>query len=287
MAEKPMSNFWARTITGLSMAFILLAALYFSGWIFATIFLLITLAGLWEFYGLVSGENVHPQKIYGTAAGALVYLITTCFFFIPGGTSGGLLWKNAPVITIVITLFLPFIFEIFRKKSAPLTNISITILGIIYISVPFALLNAFSKQDQVQFHGIPEFLTGYFILTWLYDTAAYLYGKQFGKHKFFERISPKKTWEGTIAGVIVAFLTSLALSLLFRDLSQGNWLILTFIVVIFGTFGDLVESLFKRGLHVKDSGTILPGHGGILDRFDTMLISSPFVFVYFYLLNTI
>lgn len=282
-----MSNFWARTITGLSMAFILLAALYFSGWIFATIFLLITLAGLWEFFGLVSGESMHPQKIYGTVAGALVYIITTCSFFISGESSVGSTWKNAQPVTICTALFLPFIFEIFRKKPAPLTNIAITVLGIIYIAIPFALLNAFSKQDQLQFHGIPEFLTGYFILTWLYDTAAYLYGKQFGKHKFFERISPKKTWEGTIAGVIVAFLTASALSWLFNDISGVNWLVLTFIVVVFGTFGDLVESLIKRGLHVKDSGTILPGHGGILDRFDTMLISSPFVFICFYLINTI
>ncbi len=289
MTEKTtrLSNFWARTITGLSMVFILLAALYLSGWVFASLFLLIALLGLWEFYNLVSGENQHPQKIYGTAAGAMVYIFITLYFFTVPESSGGSIWSNAPLIAVSVSIFLTFIIEIFRNRPAPLNNIAITILGIVYIAIPLALLNAFSCPGQVKIYGFPEFLTGYFLLTWLYDTAAYLYGKQFGKNKFFERISPKKTWEGTLAGVLVAFLTTAALSWLFTDISYLNWLILTFIVIIFGTLGDLVESLIKRGLHVKDSGSILPGHGGILDRFDTMLISAPFVFICFYFINAI
>ena len=129
---------------------------------------------------------------------------------------------------------------------------------------------------------MPIILVGYFIFTWIYDTAAYLYGRQFGKHKLFERISPKKTWEGTIAGVIVTFLSSIGLYFLVNILPLTDWLVLATIVVVFGTHGDLVESLLKRSLNIKDSGTILPGHGGILDRFDTMLISAPFVFLYFF-----
>jgi phosphatidate cytidylyltransferase len=134
---------------------------------------------------------------------------------------------------------------------------------------------------------MPVILVGYFGFTWIYDTGAYLYGKQFGKHKFFERISPKKTWEGTMAGTLIALTVAFGLSFLSTGLPWYDWLALAVIVIFFGTFGDLVESMFKRSLNIKDSGTILPGHGGILDRFDTMLISAPFVFLYFFLRNSI
>ena len=282
-----MSNFWARTITGLSMVFLLLAALFFSGWIFAVTFLLITVAGLWEFYGLVTTESCQPLRWYGTFSGALLYISVTLYFFLDLAQATDPLLKYLPWITTLALFFTTFILEIYRKKTAPLTNIAMTALGLFYVALPFSLLNAFSSHANLQIYGIPQFLTGYFILTWFYDTAAYLYGKQFGRHKFFERISPKKTWEGTLAGVIVAFLTAYGLSRIPGGISPMNWMILAIMVVFFGTYGDLVESMIKRGLNVKDSGTILPGHGGILDRFDTILISSPFVFLYFYLLDVI
>ena len=122
---------------------------------------------------------------------------------------------------------------------------------------------------------------------WINDTGAYLYGKQFGRHKFFERISPKKTWEGTMAGAIL----TLAFAFLFHHLAPTlplvHWIALAIHVVLFGTHGDLAESLIKRSLNIKDSGSILPGHGGILDRFDTMLVSAPFVFLYLFFTNLI
>jgi phosphatidate cytidylyltransferase len=130
-------------------------------------------------------------------------------------------------------------------------------------------------------------LLGFFIITWFHDTGAYLYGKRFGKHKLFERISPKKTWEGSIAGALVAILTSAGFSSLVPGIAWFDWIVLAGLIIIFGTFGDLAESMFKRSLNIKDSGHILPGHGGILDRFDTVFISAPFVFLYFILRNTI
>jgi phosphatidate cytidylyltransferase len=184
-------------------------------------------------------------------------------------------------------LFLSFIFEIYRKTTRPFTNIAITLLGIIYISVPFSLLLTFARPDVMHKWGLPVVLVGYFAFTWIYDTGAYLYGKQFGKHKFFERISPKKTWEGTIAGAIITLLFATLFSLIVNELPYYDWYILALLVIFFGTHGDLAESMLKRSLGIKDSGKILPGHGGVLDRFDTMLISAPFVFLYFFIRNLI
>jgi phosphatidate cytidylyltransferase len=279
-----MSNFWTRTITGLSMVFILLAALWFSGWVFAVIFMIITVLGLWEFYGLITSENCHPQKIYGTVAGSAMFLTTSLICLVPW--SDNILDQTRiafiPFLFSIPLFFFTFIIEIYRNKPNPLSNIATTALGFFYIALPFSLLLYFNRPDMLHFHGMPVILVGYFAFTWIYDTSAYLFGRQFGKHKFFERISPKKTWEGTIAGTAVTLAISFGLYFLVPEMPLHDWLALAGIVIVFGTHGDLVESLLKRSLNIKDSGTILPGHGGILDRFDTMLISAPFVFLYFF-----
>lgn len=279
-----MSNFWMRTITGLSIVFIMIAALWFSGWIFAIIFMIITVLGLWEFYGLITNENCHPQKYYGTLAGAILYLAAVLVYLgnWPCNTQDYPYLSFLPFLIAVPLFFLSFIIEIYRNQPAPLVNIATTTLGIFYIALPFSLLIFFGRPDVSHFLGMPVILTAYFAFTWIYDTAAYLYGKQFGKNKFFERISPKKTWEGTIAGTVVTLAAAYGLHFLIPGMMLTDWLALAVIVIIFGTHGDLVESLLKRSLNVKDSGTILPGHGGILDRFDTMLVSAPFVFLYFF-----
>ena len=283
-----MSNFWARTITGLSMVFILLAALWFSGWVFAVIFLVITILGLWEFYGLITSETCHPQKHYGIFAGISIYVATAIICLVPWSLNIDQLWLAfIPFLLPIPLFFISFIIEIYRKKPNPVVNISMTTLGFFYIALPFSVLIYFTRSDVLHFLGMPVILVGYFTFTWIYDTAAYLYGKQFGKHKFFERISPKKTWEGTIAGAVVTLVAAFGFHFLVPALPLADWLALAFMVVFFGTNGDLVESLFKRSLNIKDSGTILPGHGGILDRFDTMLISAPFVFLYFFFHHTI
>jgi len=272
-----MSNFWARTITGLSMVFLLLAAMAINYWFLAALFLIITILGLWEFYSLFTGDSYQPQKLYGTIAGSLIYIVFACFGLFP-----------LTVYLILIPLFfLPFIFEIYRKKSLPMMNVALTIGGMIYIAIPLALLNLMHGPDAYRVFYFPVLLVGIFLLTWIYDTGAYLYGKQFGKHKFFERISPKKTWEGIIAGAVVALALAVGLHFLAPEICLVDWLAIALLIIIFGTFGDLVESLFKRSLNIKDSGSILPGHGGILDRFDTIFVSVPFVFLYLVLRNLI
>lgn len=279
-----MSNFWSRTITGLSMVFVLLAAIWFSGWVFSLIFLAVAVLGLLEFYGLVAGDGCRPQKLFGTAAGTLIYITAMTVFLGPAPETRTEMFRLAlPFLVIIPLIFIVFLNEIYRNLPNPLVNIAVTVLGFLYIALPLSLLTWFSRPGQAEFLGMPALLTGYFAFTWLNDTAAYLYGKQFGKHKFFERISPKKTWEGTIAGGVTTLAAAAALHFLVPAIPPADWLVLAGMVVFFGTHGDLAESLLKRSLNVKDSGTILPGHGGILDRFDTMLVSAPFVFLYFFL----
>jgi phosphatidate cytidylyltransferase len=275
-----MSNFWARTITGLSMVFILLAGLYFNEWIFASLFFIITILGILEFYQIVTSETCSPQKVFGVAAGIVFYAVIVMIHYIPLSPDHTWLMLLPFYLTIPI-FFLPFIIEIYRNKTEPLKNIAFTILPVFYIALPLAMLNMMNEKYSVHFLGFPAFLTGYFILTWSYDTGAYLYGRQFGKTKLFERISPKKTWEGTLGGGAIALLMAVVLFYLVKEIMLIDWLVLTVMILFFSTFGDLVESLIKRSLNIKDSGSILPGHGGILDRFDSVFISAPFVFLYF------
>ncbi len=279
-----MSNFWTRTITGFSLVFILLLALFFGGWVFAGVFLVITILGLWEFYGLITSDTCHPQKYYGILAGVLFYTCTMLICLVPQATSPGHRWAVfIPFLLLVPLFFITFIIEIYRNKPNPLVNIATTAFGFLYISLPFSLLIFLNRGEMLHFMGMPVILASYFGFTWIDDTVAYLFGKQFGKHKLFERISPKKTWEGSIAGAIVTLAAAVGMHYLVPEMPLADFVVLACMVLFFGTHGDLVESLLKRSLNIKDSGNILPGHGGILDRFDTMLISAPFVFLYFFI----
>ena len=179
-----------------------------------------------------------------------------------------------------------FFIELFRNKPNPFNNIGFTVLGIIYIIVPFLLLSITSFDiTSSDISYAPNKLLGFFLLIWANDTFAYLVGIAIGRTKLFERISPKKTWEGTIGGIICTQGIAYIISIYFTELTMIQWMIIALIISVFGTLGDLVESMFKRSLGVKDSGNILPGHGGILDRFDAVLLCSPFVVVYLMLIQ--
>jgi len=274
-----MSNFWARTITGLFMVFLIFAALYLDRFFFAAIFLVVVILGLLEFYSITVTEDCKPQKYTGTILGTLLYLLITGFFLF-----GGPQPLTFFVVVMLPIFFIPIIIELYRKKEKALINAAVTIFGLIYIALPVSLLNVMNDPiGGTVFHRFPAYLTAYFLITWIYDTGAYLVGKNFGKHKFFERISPKKTWEGTIGGTVVALLAAAGYYFITEGTQLIHLMVLTGLIVLFGTFGDLAESLFKRSLNLKDSGNILPGHGGILDRFDTIFVSAPFVFLYFVL----
>lgn len=237
----------------------------------ASVFYVIAILGLLEYYSLCKIGGVHPQGTLGIITATTLYATIE-------------LVKLGTIPTVGIAISIPFfvaifIYELFRKRPDPFTNIAHTILGIMYIVAPLALLNVFSFEQLVYVDN-REVVLGFFILLWLNDTGAYVFGKLFGKHKIFPRISPKKTWEGSIGGAISSLAGGLIIATQFSEIALHHWLALSVIIVIFGSLGDMVESLLKRSLNIKDSSNILPGHGGILDRFDGVLIASPMVFTY-------
>jgi len=265
------------------MVFLILGALYFSRIFFAAIFLVVVISGLLEFYTITATEECKPQKLTGTILGTIIYLTITGFFLF---LEQHILIIGISLVLILPILLIPVIAELYRKKEKPLINVAVTIFGLIYIALPLSLLSLMNDPiGGTVFQHFPAYLTAYFLITWIYDTGAYLVGMSIGKHKFFERISPKKTWEGTIGGLIIAIAAATGYYFITEGIQLIHLLVLSGLVIFFGTFGDLAESLFKRSLNLKDSGNILPGHGGILDRFDTIFVSAPFVFLYFIFLN--
>jgi len=242
---------------------------------FGLFFLLITFAGMREFYLLVSRNGIYPQVWPGIAAGFSLFLVIFLFF------SG---YVNATI------LFLPFVFlpaffllELFRNKETPVQNIGITLLGVAYVALPVSLINVlvFPFSHSAGFYS-PDILAGLYILIILNDTVAYIVGVPFGKHRLMERISPKKSWEGMFGGVIATLVAGYFMTHLFPFLDLRQWFILALIVSVFGTLGDLAESMLKRSMKIKDSGSLLPGHGGILDRLDALLFVVPVAVFYLY-----
>ncbi len=269
-----MKNIVTRTLTGSVFIIIIIGSILLSVYTFAAIFLLITILGLLEFYKLSSSDTIKPQRITGVLFGAFMFLSIASY-------AHSLLPFGIVLINIPLLMSL-FIFEMYRKKELPFNNVAITILGILYIALPLALLNFLFSPFQLKGEFNTHILIAFFAMTWMVDTAAYLVGMAIGKHRLFERISPKKSWEGAIGGLIFGIIAAYIISLFYRDLLFYQWAIISVIITIAGGYGDLVESMFKRSIHIKDSGSILPGHGGILDRFDCVFFSAPFVFIYIY-----
>ena len=268
-----MNNLIKRSITGLIFITILISSIYLSRYSFSALFLIISILGVLEFYRLCKKTNASPQTISGVIISVIIFVIA---FFHASGNIKSTSW----LVVIPLSVFI-FINELYRKKTNPFTNIAYTFLGLIYVTLPFALLN-YLVIDNTPTGVIfsPHLLLGIFYLMWVSDSGAYLTGSAFGKHKLFERISPKKTWEGTIGGSIAALLAAWIISMFYKELTLSGWLIVALINVVIGAYGDLTESLFKRSIAIKDSGKILPGHGGILDRFDSIILASPIVYVY-------
>ena len=269
-----------RAITGFLFILTIIAGIYFNQYISMALFTLIVLLGLDEFYGLVKkSKEIKPIKFWGTLTGFALMLVL-CLIAL------GIISTKIVFIPIMM-VFMIFLIELYRKKENPFTNVSYTILGMIYIVVPFAMLfhlgfyveNSFTTDYSFQI------ILGFFVMLWTNDTGAYLAGRFLGKHKLFERISPKKTWEGSFGGALLTLVAAYILSIFFTNLELHNWIVIAILVAIFGGLGDLVESMLKRSLNIKDSGNILPGHGGILDRFDGLLLSIPFIYSYLYLIS--
>lgn len=293
-----MNNFWTRTLTGALFVVVMVFCTWYSYWTMAGLFLIVSVLGLWEFYSLFEKANYHPQKYFGMAiaAGLVFFVSYSQNIAYTTGFWGGLNSLTTVVWTLacfILSISLLFPMELFRKKASPFVNISLTVSGLFFIAVPFCLLIAsfpFKLDHRDDYDGLyyfyyPDLILGFFFLVWSNDTFAYLVGRAIGKIKLWERLSPKKTWEGFIGGLLLTQGAAYVISIYFTELTLTHWMVIGGIVSIFGTLGDLVESMFKRSLGVKDSGGILPGHGGILDRFDGVLLSAPFVCTYLLLVR--
>ena len=269
-----MSNFNERLLTGIIFVIALLGSIYQSETASSILFFTIILLCQREFYGFFKNSDIKPQRNVGTIGGLSFFMASVISF--QTSLSFNTLFFIIPLIFVV------FVLELFRNRPQPIANIGFTILGIIYVAVPFTLLHQISYFNNGDF-GTEynyEILIGYFFVLWANDTGAYLVGRKFGKTKLFERISPKKTWEGSLGGLFFGLLLGYVNSLILTGLDTITWMALALVIVLFGSLGDLVESLFKRSLGIKDSGKILPGHGGVLDRFDGIFISAPMVYTY-------
>lgn len=267
-----MNNFFTRTLTALFFVIVMVGSTLLGQTVFSGLLLIIVILGLNEFITLVSDENIQPALWPTIVGGGIIYSTFAAHAM-------GLIPSTALVI-ILPAIFILFIFELWRNKANPFTNIALSLTAVIYIALPLGLMMYFFDPLIISGPYHYGIVLGFLIILWLNDTGAYLVGSVVGKHKLFERISPGKTWEGSVGGAVSALLTAWGLSFIFRQLDASQWMILAVIVVVTGTLGDLVESMLKRSLGIKDSGNILPGHGGILDRFDAVLLSVPFVFVY-------
>lgn len=225
-----------------------------------------------EFYTIIQLKRIRPQKEYG-------YLIGLLLFYANYAIATELIRPTEYAIIFIFFLFV-FIIELFRNTRYPIHNIAFTILGIVYIALPFSLLPFITFNNLTLFNYNFEVLLSVFILIWCHDSGAYIIGMLIGKHRIMPHISPKKSWEGSLGGIIFALTASYLLSENFHSIKLPDFLALALIVVIFGTLGDFVESHLKRFLGIKDSGNALPGHGGFLDRLDSFIFTVPAVFAY-------
>ncbi len=274
-----MKGLKTRALTAVVFVAVMVGGIYGGALPMKLLLSLICLLCLWEYFNLVFTEtnNKTLRKIIGTALGLKV------FHGFYNEQKIGIIrefeFLDSMFFLILITPLL-FIFELYQKTKSPFENIGKIFLGIFYVALPISLLMvALFENNQYR----PNLLMGIFLLIWSNDTFAYLVGSQFGKNKLFPRISPGKTWEGTIGGGICTLIVAFLLSLIFKEIELEHWMAIGLIAAVFGTIGDLVESMLKRSKGVKDSGNFMPGHGGALDRFDAFVFVLPFTGIYIYL----
>lgn len=270
------NNFILRTLTGILFVLILVGGIIGGSVPFGILFLIITLLSVREFCTLVNQyeQVIHLNTYLCTIAGGLLFLTFYHYQHISS-------WVILPLYLCFLIAIL--VVQLYAKKSNPAGNWAFSFMSQVYVALPFALLNVIAciipnaGSNSTYSYILPLSL---FIFTWINDTGAYCVGVTLGKHRLFERISPKKSWEGSIGGAIFCIIAAVILAHFFPILNSWEWIGFALVIVVFGTWGDLCESLIKRHWGIKDSGKILPGHGGMLDRFDSTLLAVPAVLVY-------
>jgi phosphatidate cytidylyltransferase len=282
-----MKNFIVRTITGIFFVAAIIVG-FLNAQAMVALFALVTGLTVWEFTGLVNDRPyVSVNRFICTVSG--VYL----FVAMAGYNSG--MTPATVFIPYLVSIVYLLVAELYLQAKDPINNWAYTMLSQLYIALPFSLLNVLAFRSNgynIEYSYLAPLAV--FVFLWMNDTGAYCVGSLLGRHKLFPRVSPGKTWEGSIGGALLVVAVALAIwhfTTLYGvndlGLSAAEWAGMGLVVVVFGTWGDLVESLFKRTLGVKDSGNILPGHGGMLDRFDSSLLAVPAVVVYLYTLTLV
>lgn len=297
-----MKNFWLRAISGFVLLGIVLVAILWAKWSLVLLLAAIIVGGQREFYRMASKAGYAPQRYLGIAAG-LILLVIAFWLMLTMDESPLINWDRnirgdylliifGLFLFITISLPLMFIYELFRKSPTPIANVGTTLMGFIYVAMPMSML-LFIPLMLTPDVWRAKIVLFYIFIIWANDSFAYLFGITLGKHRLFERISPKKSWEGFVGGLFGAALMGfIAAKDIISDMEccgmadinetgiMVKWIGMALIAAVAGVFGDLVESLFKRSIDIKDSGRIMPGHGGWLDRFDALLLSIPFSFIY-------
>jgi phosphatidate cytidylyltransferase len=280
-----MKNFIIRTITAVFFVAAIVTC-FLRPEAMILLFGIVTGLTIWEFTGLVNDrDGVTVNQLIATVAG--VY-----FFLAMAGFCSGMTPPSV-FLPYLVTLIYLMVSELYLKQEDPVHDWAYTMMSQLYIALPFSMLNVLAFQSDAEgVHYVWTLPLSVFVFLWINDTGAYLCGSLLGKHKLFPRISPGKSWEGSIGGGILVMIVAVLVWYLLEQYEQNalglsaiEWAGLGLVIVIFGTWGDLVESLFKRTLGIKDSGNILPGHGGMLDRFDSSLMAIPAAVVYLYTLT--
>ena len=286
MKSKPMKNFIIRTITGIIFVAAIVSC-FLRPEAMVLLFSIITGLTVWEFTGLVNErEDVTVNRFISTVAG--VYFFYAMTYYCSDMYAG--IAKSVVFIPYLVTIVYLLVAELYLKQKDPIQDWAYTMLAQMYIALPFSLINVLAfnatSEGYVAFNTLLPL--SIFIFLWVNDSGAYCVGSLIGRHKLFPRISPGKSWEGSIGGAVFVLAAAYAISYFIdtdQMLAMPVWLGLGLVVVVFGTWGDLVESLFKRTLGIKDSGNILPGHGGMLDRFDSSLLAIPAAVIYLYTIS--
>jgi phosphatidate cytidylyltransferase len=275
-----LNNFFRRTLTGAWIVIFIMGGFWLHPVSFFLTGLILLIGTQYEYYLIIRNTGVRPQMVPGIITGATTYIVATLI-------AAGVIPRNSFLVLIPMMLIM-MVLELYRKQDKPFDSLAHTFFSVVYTAIPFSMfpfsafsrtgLNSILPHENIVFS--PGIVIGFFLLLWANDTGAYLSGISFGKHKLMERISPKKTWEGFAGGVIAATIVAFLLSGWLGVVDKMHWVIIALIISVAGTYGDLVESMLKRSTGVKDSGSIMPGHGGFLDRFDSAIISFPLVYLF-------
>lgn len=275
-----MNNLTRRTLTGAYIVIFTLGGFWLHPVSFLITGLVILTGTMYEYYLMIRNTGIRPRMVPGIITGVTAYAIASLV------ASGYL--KSGFFLVLIPLMIAIMIAELYRKQEKPFDSLAHTFFPVFYCAMPVSLIpfSAFAREGLSSLipHGdmvfSPGIIVGFFILLWVNDSGAYLVGTAFGRHRLMERISPKKSWEGFIGGLVFSALVAWLISGWLGVVDRNEWIIISLIISIAGTYGDLIESMLKRSMGVKDSGTIMPGHGGFLDRFDSALLSFPLVFLF-------